>query len=103
MVFLKRTGNISARVRNGGNGWKNNTVLSGSENRNKTDPPWKKRNNPVSESDSNQLLLATIPPGSADDMQIKIYNMRKDVRMFQPRSEERRVGKECRSRWWPDR
>src|SRR5207245_6608345 len=24
------------------------------------------------------------------------------VRVPEPRSEERRVGKECRSRWWPD-
>src|SRR5690625_6116939 len=25
-----------------------------------------------------------------------------DLHMFRHRSEERRVGKECRSRWWPD-
>src|SRR5690349_23215016 len=25
-----------------------------------------------------------------------------DMKEFENRSEERRVGKECRSRWWPD-
>ena len=36
-----------------------------------------------------------------DDIEFSMFNKLGDVSVYQTRSEERRVGKECRSRWSP--
>src|SRR5438128_7831308 len=52
---------------------------------------------PIYDADKKTLLdLARNQLGSRE------YQLRKFVGLNERRSEERRVGKECRSRWWPD-
>ena len=45
----------------------------------------------------NEILLEQI----VKPLKTEIKNLRHDVNKFRRRSEERRVGKECRSRWSP--
>src|ERR1035437_10059454 len=46
-------------------------------------------------------MVISFPPGGAADVMGRIVAGKLRDSMGQPRSEERRVGKECRSRWSP--
>ena len=61
---------------------------------------------PRSLSDEEQLLkklqmLVEQAPGKQPPKNIQIFNVNVAHRLLAERSEERRVGKECRSRWSP--
>src|SRR5438309_9029578 len=50
-------------------------------------------------------LLTPFGPMPGAEVHLNVLNSllhRESVRDLSPRSEERRVGKECRSRWWAD-
>ena len=47
------------------------------------------------------IALVSIGNGVKQDIQNSISSLGSNLLMVMPRSEERRVGKECRSRWSP--